>query len=124
MTDTPLAAGLVRRVGKLSLKYAREWSNDRVQWGAPIGKHEAVALQLADIAAKTYAMDAVVELSSMLADEERNDIRLEAALAKLFCSEAAWQVADEMVQIGVGAAMKQPNRCGPGASARCPRSRS
>jgi hypothetical protein len=57
---------------------------------------------LADIAAKTYAMDAVVELSSMLADEERNDIRLEAALAKLFCSEAAWQVADEMVQIRGG----------------------
>jgi alkylation response protein AidB-like acyl-CoA dehydrogenase len=87
---------------KLSLKYAREWSNERVQWGAPIGKHEAVALKLADIAAMTYAMQAVSELSSMLADEERNDIRLEAALAKLFCSEAAWQVADEMVQIRGG----------------------
>ena len=47
-------------------------------------------------------MEAVVELSSMLADEERNDIRLEAALAKLFCSEVAWQVADEMVQIRGG----------------------
>jgi alkylation response protein AidB-like acyl-CoA dehydrogenase len=87
---------------KLSLKYSREWANERVQWGAPIGKHEAVALQLADIAARTFAMEAVVELSSMLADEERNDIRLEAALAKLFCSEAAWQVADEMVQIRGG----------------------
>ena len=87
---------------KLSLKYAREWSNERVQWGAPVGKHEAVALKLADIAARTYAMEAVVELTSMLADEERNDIRLEAALAKLFCSEVAWQVADEMVQIRGG----------------------
>ena len=87
---------------KLSLKYAREWSNERVQWGAPIGKHEAVALKLADIAAMTYAMEAVVELTSLLADEERNDIRLEAALAKLFCSEVAWQVADEMVQIRGG----------------------
>ena len=35
---------------KLSLKIAREWSNERVQWGAPIGKHEAVALKLAFIA--------------------------------------------------------------------------
>ena len=88
--------------GKLSLKYSREWSNERVQWGAPIGKHEAVAHKLAFIAAGTFAMDAVVELSSMLADEERNDIRLEAALAKLFCSEMAWLVADEMVQIRGG----------------------
>jgi alkylation response protein AidB-like acyl-CoA dehydrogenase len=87
---------------KLSLKIAREWSNERVQWGAPIGKHEAVAHKLAFIAANTFAMEAVVELSSMLADEERNDIRLEAALAKLFCSEVAWQVADEMVQIRGG----------------------
>ena len=70
--------------------------------GAPIGKHEAVAHKLAFIAGGAYAMDAVVELSSMLADEERNDIRLEAALAKLFCSEMAWQVADEMVQIRGG----------------------
>jgi hypothetical protein len=43
-----------------------------------------------------------VELSSLLADEERNDIRIEAALAKLYCSEMAWLVADEMVQIRGG----------------------
>ncbi len=88
--------------GKLSLKIAREWSNERVQWGAPIGKHEAVAHKLAFIAGATFAMESVVELSSMLADEERNDIRLEAALAKLFCSELAWLVGDEMVQIRGG----------------------
>ncbi|HTW07553.1 MAG TPA: acyl-CoA dehydrogenase family protein [Acidimicrobiales bacterium] len=88
--------------GKLSLKIAREWAGERVQWGAPIGKHEAVAHKLAFIASSTYAMEAVVELSSLLADEERNDIRIEAALAKLFCSELAWSVADEMVQVRGG----------------------
>ncbi len=87
---------------KLSLKIVREWSNVRVQWGVPIGKHEAVALKISFIAGLTYAMDAVVELSSLLADEERNDIRIEAALAKLYCSEMAWLVADEMVQIRGG----------------------
>jgi alkylation response protein AidB-like acyl-CoA dehydrogenase len=87
---------------KLSLKIARQWSNERVQWGMPIGKHEAVAHKITFIAGLAYAMDAVVELSSLLADEERNDIRIEAALAKLFCSEMAWKVADEMVQIRGG----------------------
>ncbi len=87
---------------KLSLKIAREWSNERVQWGMPIGKHEAIAHKIAFIAGLTFAMDAVVELSSLLADEAQNDIRIEAALAKLFCSEMAWTVADEMVQIRGG----------------------
>jgi alkylation response protein AidB-like acyl-CoA dehydrogenase len=87
---------------KLSLKIVREWSNERVQWGMPVGKHEAVAHKIAYIAGLTFAMEAVVELSSLLADEARNDIRIEAALAKLYCSEMAWLVADEMVQIRGG----------------------
>ncbi len=87
---------------KLALKIAREWSNERVQWGMPIGKHEAVAHKLAFIAGLTFAMEAVVELSSSLADKAHNDVRIEAALAKLYCSEMAWLVADEMVQIRGG----------------------
>jgi alkylation response protein AidB-like acyl-CoA dehydrogenase len=87
---------------KLSLKIAREWSNERVQWGVAIGKHEAVAHKIAFIAGLTFAMEAVVELSSLLADEAQNDIRIEAALAKLYCSEMAWLVADEMIQIRGG----------------------
>jgi hypothetical protein len=37
-----------------------------------------------------------------MADEDRNDIRIEAALAKLYGSEAAWRIADELVQIRGG----------------------
>jgi hypothetical protein len=73
-----------------------------VQWGRPIGKHDAIAQKLAFIAATTFAMEAVVELSSALADEERNDIRIEAAIAKLWVSEMAWLVTDEMIQIRGG----------------------
>jgi alkylation response protein AidB-like acyl-CoA dehydrogenase len=87
---------------KASLNIVRDWSNERVQWGKPIGKHEAVAHKVAFIAGMTFAIEAVVELSSALADQERNDIRLEAALAKLYCSEMGWLVADEMVQIRGG----------------------
>ena len=87
---------------KGALQYAREYANERVQWGKPIGKHDAIAQKLAFIAATTYAMEAVVELSSALADEERNDIRIEAAIAKLWVSEMAWLVTDEMIQIRGG----------------------
>ena len=88
--------------GKLALKIAREWSRERVQWGRPIGEHEAVAKQISFIAATTYAMEAVLELSSQLADDKRNDIRIEAALAKLYCSEMASKIADELVQVRGG----------------------
>jgi alkylation response protein AidB-like acyl-CoA dehydrogenase len=88
--------------GKLALKVAREWSRERVQWGRPVGEHEAVAKMISFIAATTYALEAVVELSSQLADDKRNDIRIEAALAKLSCSEMGSKIADELVQIRGG----------------------
>src|SRR5712691_6583147 len=88
--------------GKLALKFAREWSGQRVQWGRPVGEHEAVAKKISFIAATTYALEAVVELSSQLADGNRQDIRIEAALAKLYCSEMASIIVDELVQIRGG----------------------
>jgi len=88
--------------GKWSLKIAREWSSQRVQWGRPVGEHEAVATKISFIAATTFALEAVVDLSGQMADEDRNDIRIEAALAKLWASEMAWVVADELVQIRGG----------------------
>lgn len=87
---------------KWSLKIAREWSRERVQWGKPIGRHEAVAGKIAFMAATTYALDAVLELSGQLADEGRNDIRIEAALAKLWSSEMACVIADDLMQIRGG----------------------
>jgi alkylation response protein AidB-like acyl-CoA dehydrogenase len=87
---------------KLSLKYSREWAKERVQWGMPVGKHEAVAEKIGFIAATSFALDAVLDLSSIMADEDRNDIRIEAAIAKLYASEMGWKVVDEMVQIRGG----------------------
>ncbi|MFD3457934.1 acyl-CoA dehydrogenase family protein [Streptomyces sp. NPDC058691] len=88
--------------GKWCLKIAREWSVAREQWGKPIARHEAVGSKIAFIAATTFALEAVMELSSQMADENRNDIRIEGALAKLFASEMGWVMADELVQIRGG----------------------
>jgi alkylation response protein AidB-like acyl-CoA dehydrogenase len=87
---------------KWSLKIAREWSTERVQWGRPIGEHGAIAQKLSFIAATTFAMEAVVDLSTQLADAGTQDIRIEAALAKLWASEMACKIVDELVQIRGG----------------------
>jgi alkylation response protein AidB-like acyl-CoA dehydrogenase len=93
---------LCAAAGKWCLKITREWSAVRVQWGRPIGQHGAVAEKVSFIAATTFALEAVVDLSAELADAGSRDIRIEAALAKLWSSEMAWVVADELVQIRGG----------------------
>jgi len=87
---------------KWALKIAREWSTERVQWGHPIGKHDAIAQKIAFIAGTTYGLESVLEVAGALADDKRNDIRIEAALAKLWASEMACIIADELVQIRGG----------------------
>jgi hypothetical protein len=88
--------------GKWCVQVARRWSNERTQWGAPVGKHDAVAQLIGNMAATTFAMEAVAELSAGLADAGKSDIRLEAAIAKMFNSEAAWRIADDLMQIRGG----------------------
>jgi alkylation response protein AidB-like acyl-CoA dehydrogenase len=88
--------------GKWCTRVAREFAAERVQWGAPVGKHDAVAQMLGEIASHSFAMEAVAEVASALADAEDYDIRLEAAMAKMFNSETAWRVADLTMQIRGG----------------------
>jgi alkylation response protein AidB-like acyl-CoA dehydrogenase len=88
--------------GRRMLDIAQDWANERVQWGAPIGKHEAVAAKIAWMASHTFAMEAIVWLTSGLADRGDVDLRLEAAMAKLFNTETAWTAADHLVQIRGG----------------------
>ncbi len=87
---------------KYSLKVSREWAAERVQWGKPIGQHDEVAQKLAFVAGTAFGIEAVVDVSCRLADDKRNDIRIEAALAKLYGSEFGWQAVDTMVQIRGG----------------------
>ena len=89
-------------VSKWSTKVAREWGAERVQWGKPVGKHDAVAQKIAFIAATAFGLEAMLDVSSRLADDKRNDIRIEAALAKLYASELGWQVTDELMQVRGG----------------------
>jgi alkylation response protein AidB-like acyl-CoA dehydrogenase len=89
-------------VSKWATKVAREWSSERVQWGAAIGKHDAVAQKLAFIAATAFGLEAMLDVSARLADNKQNDIRIEAAIAKLYGSEMGWRVVDELMQVRGG----------------------
>lgn len=94
---------------KLCVEICRRWSKDRVQWGLPIGKHEAIAQKLADMAATTYAMECVTDLSSRLADRGGYDIRLEAASAKEWVTGVGWKIVDETMQIRGGRGYETEN---------------
>ncbi len=89
-------------VGKWATKVAREWSAERVQWGVPVGKHDEVAQKLAFIAGSAFGLEAMVDVTSRLADDKSNDIRIEAAIAKLYASELGWKITDELMQVRGG----------------------
>lgn len=87
---------------KWCLAVARQWANEREQWGGPIGKHEAIASKIAAMAATSFAMESMHLVTAALADAKKSDIRLEAAMAKLFCTEASWRIIDGTIQIRGG----------------------
>jgi alkylation response protein AidB-like acyl-CoA dehydrogenase len=89
-------------VGKRCLEISRKWASERVQWGLAIGKHDAIAQKIGTMAANTFAMESVAELCGAMADRGGYDIRLEAAIAKLYNSEAGWRIIDDTVQIRGG----------------------
>jgi alkylation response protein AidB-like acyl-CoA dehydrogenase len=87
---------------KRAVEIARRWAAERVQWGAPVGKHDAIAQKLGRMAAETFTMQAIADLGCLLADRPHADIRLEAAIAKMWNTETGWRIVDDCLQIKGG----------------------
>jgi alkylation response protein AidB-like acyl-CoA dehydrogenase len=90
-------------MAKRSLQIAREWGKERIQWGASIGQHAAVAEKIRRIAAHAFAMEAMLITTSRIVDRDKKaDIRLEASMCKMWGTEKAWMCLDDIMQVRGG----------------------
>ncbi|MBX6325219.1 MAG: DNA polymerase II, partial [Chthoniobacterales bacterium] len=89
-------------LSKRLLEISRQWANERIQWGVPIGKHAAIAGKIAEMAGNVFAMEAMTFLTSSLLDRKAGDLRIETAMCKMWATEAAWRIADDAMQVRGG----------------------
>ncbi|MDB6152315.1 MAG: acyl-CoA dehydrogenase domain protein [Chthoniobacteraceae bacterium] len=90
-------------MSKRCLRIARKWAAERIQWGTPIGQHAAVADKIARMASETFAMEAMTLFAASIVDRDKHaDVRLEAAMCKLWATERSWEHVNEAMQIRGG----------------------
>ncbi len=92
-----MGLGCAQGAFELALKYA----NERKQFGKPISKFQVNAFKLADMATKIEAARNLLYKACRLRDA-KEPFAKEAAMAKLYCSEVAQEVANEAVQLHGG----------------------
>jgi alkylation response protein AidB-like acyl-CoA dehydrogenase len=98
LTIPAACVGLSKRL----VEICRKWAAERIQWGAPIGQHSAIAGKVAEMAANTFAMEAITFLTSALVDRKASDLRIETAMCKMWCTEMTWKIADDAMQVRGG----------------------
>jgi alkylation response protein AidB-like acyl-CoA dehydrogenase len=81
--------------------YALEYAKDRETMGKPIGQHQLIAAQLADMETKSEAARGLLYKCGQLIDEgaEGSELTKISAMAKLYCSDVAMEVTTDAVQI-------------------------
>ena len=90
-------------MSKRCLETSQQWANERVQWGAAIGKHAAIADKIARMAASVFAMEAMTFYTASLVDHDKKaDIRIEAAMCKMWATERTWEIVNDTMQIRGG----------------------
>jgi len=93
-----ICLGMARQVYPTTVSWARQ----RTAFGRPIGRHEVNTHKLARLAANLFSMEAIIHLVSGMIDRGQSDFRVEAAIAKLVCSEHLWSIVDTAMQIRGG----------------------
>jgi butyryl-CoA dehydrogenase len=91
------AVGIAQGALEESIRYAKE----REQFGRPIGKFQAIQWKLAEMATKIEASRFLVHRAAYLKDRNRPYSK-ESAMAKLYASKTAMEVANDALQIHGG----------------------
>ncbi|MHC4109383.1 MAG: acyl-CoA dehydrogenase family protein, partial [Planctomycetota bacterium] len=93
-----LSAGMVG-AAKAGMEQATKWAQYRHQFERPIGDFELIQNKLAAMAAYCYAMDSMLYMTTGFVDRRDEDIMLETALCKVFCSEMGVRTLGHALQI-------------------------
>lgn len=93
-----LSSGMLG-AARRSMDQATKWSQTRHQFGNSLSAFDLVKERIARMAAFTYAMDAVLYMTTGMLDRHDKDIMLETATCKVFCSEMGWRVVNDAMQI-------------------------
>ena len=98
---TGLGGGCVGAM-KAVLKHATAQAAERKQFGRPIAEYGLIKEKLAQIAVNCYATESVVAMLGHYIDSGEEDFSVEAAISKVFASEALWQSSNDGLQIAGG----------------------
>lgn len=98
---TGLGGGCIGAM-KAVLKHATAQAAERKQFGRPIAEYGLIKEKLAQIAVNCYATESVVAMLGHYIDSGEEDFSVEAAISKVFASEALWQSGNEALQIAGG----------------------
>jgi hypothetical protein len=93
-----LAAGMVG-AAKSAMKQATKWAKYRYQFDRPIFEFEQMQEKVATISAYCYAAEAMLFMTTGMVDRKDEDIMLETAICKVFCSEMGFKAVDHALQI-------------------------
>jgi alkylation response protein AidB-like acyl-CoA dehydrogenase len=96
-----LAGGCIGGM-KTLIALASSHATERHQFGQPIGSFGLVKQKIGYMVADCYATEGIVQVVAALADREYEDFSLEAAITKVYASEALWRAADQALQIAGG----------------------
>ena len=95
VTHAARSVGLAHAAFDQAIAYAPE----RVQFGRPISKFQAIRFKFASMITEIEAARRLVYYAAWCLEHGASDSRMQASMAKLFASEVAQRVASEAMQI-------------------------